>query len=272
MSSPLPQTKLNEVIEYFGVPGLKDFQAFSVIGKKKVELKKAMASLMPKDPIFAHTGLGVIYIYDNQGQLALTEFKLAYEKSGCGIAESMHFANALFIYGKYEEAIEIYLEVIRDNKNNKELFAQIIKRFSDFCFFDELEKVLGISYISRELPVNSKSDIADAHQVKKFLDEFSIPKEFYRDIRGSIDRVYYQFFSLPTNSDVTTYLDWELQSYTYTADIDSDLLIDIPNTIADMNDCLQDYLIDVYEKHGIRFGSNEDRITVYFNLVSKDLK
>lgn len=272
MSLPLPQTKLNEVIEYFGVPGLKDFQAFSVIGKKKVELKKAMASLMPKDPIFAHTGLGVIYIYDNQEQLALSEFKLAYEKSGCGTAQSMHFANALFIFGKYQDAIEIYLDVIKNNRNNKELFIQIVKRFTDFCFFDELEKVLEISYISRELPTNSESDIADAYQFKEFLDEFSIPKEFYRDIRGSIDRVYYQFFSLPTTSDVTTYLDWDLQSYTFTSDIDSELFTDIPNAIVDMNDCLQDYLIDVYEKHGIRFGSNEDRITVYFNLVSKDLK
>ncbi|WP_291370325.1 MULTISPECIES: tetratricopeptide repeat protein [unclassified Acinetobacter] len=272
MSSPLPQTKLNEVIEYFGAPGLKDFRAFSLVGKKKVELKKAMASLLPKDPIFAHTGLGVIYIYDNQEQLALSEFKLAYEKSGGGTAQSMHFANALFIYGKYEDAIEIYLEVIKNNRNDKNLFVQIIKRFSDFCFFDELEKVLEISYISRELPANSESDITDAYQLKEFLDTFGIPKEFYRDIRGSIDRVYYEFFSLPTTSDVTTYLDWELQSYTFTSDIDSDLLIDIPNTIADMNDCLQDLLVDVYEKHGIRFGSNQDRITVYFNLVSKDLK
>lgn len=272
MAVPLPQSKLNEVIEYFGAPGLKDFRAFSLIGKKKVELKKAMTCLLSNEPVSAHTGLGVIHIYDNQEQLALSEFKLAYEKSGCGTAQSMHYANALFIYGYYEQAIEIYLDVIKDNRNNKELFSQIVKRFSDFCFFDKLEKVLEISYISRELTASTESDISDAYQLNNFLEEYSIPKDFYRDIRGSVDQVYFEYFSLPTTSDITTYLDWELQSYTLTSDIEKALLEDISSTISDMNECLEDRLLDVYEKHKIGFGSYQDRITVYFNLVSKDVK
>lgn len=268
MAVPLPQSKLNEVLGYFGAPGLKDFRAFSVLGKKKVELKKAMVSLLSKEPIYAHTGLGVIYIYDNQEQLALSEFKLAYEKSGCGKAQSMHYANALFIYGIYEEAIQIYLEVIKNNRNDKNLFNQIVKRFSDFCFFEELRKVIEISYISREISEEAESDISDAYQLKTFLEEYEIPTEFYRDIRGAVDRVYFEFFSLPTTSDITTYLDWELQSYTLTSDIKIDFLDDVSTTISEMNDSLQDQLLEVYEKHKIGFGSSQDRITVYFNLVS----
>lgn len=266
MSAPIPATKVNEVLQYFGVPVFKNLNPFSPIGKKKAELKKSMSDLLTKEPVAAHTGLGVIYIYENAEIQALNEFKAAYEKSDFGASQAMHYANALFIYGYFDKANHIYKQIIKDNRNDEEKFIQVVKRFSEFCFFEDLNEVLETSYISRTLPEDAMSDIDEGYNIKAYLEKYNIPVEFYRDLRNSIDRVFYQYFSLPTQADYTTYFD--LDNFTYTLDIDPSYFDDAIHSICEMNDSLQDLMIDSYEKHNIKFGSNEDRITAYYNLAS----
>lgn len=265
MSALNPASKVNEVIQYFGAPGLKDLNAFSVVGKKKAELKRSMQALLSKEPIEAHTGLGIIYIYENLKDLSLKEFKLAYEKSNRSVSEAMHYANALFIYGYFETAIPIYTDLIRDNKNNVELFSEVVKRFSDFCFTEELNNILELSYVTKDMPEVPKRDIRDFNKIKKHLNRFDIPVEFYRDIRSSLDKVFFQYFTLPTEVDYVTYFDFD--NLSQVIDINVDLCDDFIDLSIKMNDNLQDIMIEIYEQHGIQLGSEQDRITVYFNFV-----
>ncbi|WP_180175860.1 hypothetical protein [Acinetobacter sp. YH12025] len=264
MLAPIPATKLNEVIQYFGVPCYKDLNAFSNTGKKKAELKRAMQALLSKDAVIAHTGLGIIYIYENQENLALNEFKLAFEKSNFSTNQAMHYANALFVYGHFNAAKDIYVKIIDGNRNDKDKFEQIIKRFSEFCFQDELSQILEISYVTRNLSDAAKRDILDGLHTKAHLDKFNIPLNFFREIRHAVDRVFYHYFSLPMQTDYATYTD--LNNLTYVLDIDGSCLSDAISVVAKMNDDLQEKILDIYEKHNISFGSQQDSITMYFCL------
>lgn len=266
MLAPIPATKLNEIIQYFGIPALKDLRPFGVIGKKKVELKKSMSDLLSKDPVAAHTGLGIIYIYENEENLCLMEFKKAYEKSGYSTREAIHYANALFIYGQFEKANPIYKQIIKDNQNDKHNFIEIIKRFSDFCFFEDLKEILDISYVSRELPLEAESDIDDGYRISSFLEKHAIPMDLYRRIRNSIDKVFYQYFSLPTQPDYITFYD--LDNFTFNLEVKSELFNDPIETICNMNEDLQDKIIDHYEEFNIQLGSSKDRITAYYTLTT----
>ena len=264
MLAPIPATKLNEVIQYFGVPCYKDLSAFSNTGKKKAELKRAMQALLGKDPVTAHTGLGIIHIYDNQENLALNEFKLAFEKSNFGTNQAMHYANALFVYGHFDAAKNIYVKIINDNRNDEDKFEQIVKRFSEFCFQDELNQILEASYVTRRLSDIAKQDIIDGLSIKSHLEKFNIPLNFFREIRHSVDRVFYRYFSLPMQTDYATYTD--LNNLTYVLDIDEKCIPDALSVVGKMNDDLQEMIIDIYEKHNIGFGSQQDSITMYFCL------
>lgn len=266
MLAPIPATKLNEVIEYFGVPCYKDLNAFSKIGKKKAELKRAMQALLSSDPVTGHTGLGIIYIYENQKILSLNEFRLACEKSNFGANQAMHYGNALFIYGHFDEAVEVYLKIIYQNRNDQDKFQRIVKRLSEFCFEDEVKHVLEMSYVTRIMNEETKNDIKQGVAIRMHLEKFNISLDFYRSVRQSVDKVFFYYFSLPTQVDCTTHFD--LDNLTYTLELNDTLFEEDPLLIiSKMNDELQELLIDVYEQHDIDFGSEQDRITVYFNLV-----
>lgn len=264
MIAPLPATKLNEVIEYFGAPGIKDLNPFSLTGKKKTELKKSMMALNPNDPVDSHTGLGVIYAYENQYELAIKEFKAAYVKSKGGFYECLHFANYLFIFGHYKEAINLYLSV--ENNSNEEVFLEVTNRLISFCFKDELNTLFEKSIFSKKISEDILHKISEMNEIIVFLSKYDIPISFFRDVISVQNRVFYRYYTLPTVSDITLYHEWDLQTIGYSIDLDLDSVGGNYEFIANMNDELQDILIDVYAKHKIALGSDKDRITVYFKL------
>lgn len=265
MSALIPAPKTNEVIQYFGTPGLKDTRAFSPLGKKKVELKNSMKALLSKEPAQAHTGLAIIYIYENQYELALNEFKLAYEKSNFSKNETIHYANALFIYGDLNQAVQIYLSLIRNNRNDEGLFVQVIKRFSDFCFSKELEDALQTSYVAKNMPANSQVDLKSYAEIFEFLNKFNIPLDFYRKIRNALDQILYKYFSLPTTADYLVHFDLDNLSYVVYPD-GLEGLDDPVSVVCQMNDDLQEMMIDIFEENEIQLGSDLDKITAYFSL------
>lgn len=267
MIAPLPATKLNEVIECFGAPGIKDLNPFGPIGKRKTELKKSMMALISNDPVEAHTGLGIIYVYDNQYELAHKEFKTAYVKSKYGFYETIHLANFLFIFGHYEEAINLYLSI--ENYTNELAFLDIANRFISYCFKDELNTLFKKSIFSKKISDDVLKKISEMEQVISFLNKYDIPIGFYRDVTSVHNRVFYRYYSLPTETGITVYHDWDFQTLSYSIDLDLESIGGNYDFIANMNDELQDLLIDVYEKHTIAIGSDKDRITVYFKITDE---
>ncbi|MFN3289033.1 MAG: tetratricopeptide repeat protein [Acinetobacter sp.] len=266
MPALIPATKANEVIDIFGAPGLKNLKSFSEIGKKKAELKKAMNSLLSKNEVEAHTGLGIIYIYENLIDLALSHFRQAYLKSKFGLNEATHYANALFINGYFEDAIPIYLEMIKNNRNDTQMFIQVAKRFNNFCFEQELNKVIELSYVSRDIPELELNIIkTEMNSTLTFLKRFNIPVELYREIRSWADVIFYRFFTLPTTGDFE--LNFDIDNLSYIFGIDSEYCSDSISLVSKMNDQLQDAMIEAYEKYDVKLGSEQDRITAYFNFV-----
>ncbi|OOV83812.1 hypothetical protein [Acinetobacter sp. ANC 5600] len=266
MSALLPATKLNEVFALFGVPGLKDLKPFGSTGKIKASYKKAMLDLIPKEPIDAHTGLGAIYVYENNFDLALNEFKKAYEKSGFGLFESYHYANSLFIYGDQEEAVNIYLNLVKEHPNDKNVFNDAVKRFTDYCYVGHLNAALESSYCSKKLTEENNADIKDMYDVILMLNQFGVSTEYFRSLKNLMARAFYQFFTLPSEYEIFTNYDEIRQTFTLRLNIDSKLLEDPFEFISDINDYLQDQLIDFYKERNVKVGSNEDKIISYFGL------
>lgn len=237
------------------------------MGKKKAELKKSMLALMPNDPVDAHTGLGIIYVYENLYELALKEFRSAFIKSKGGFHQTIHLANYLFILGQYDEAINLYLSLKKSL--NKEVFLDITHRLTSYCFENELKALFENSNFSNNLSKDIESAILEMNAVIGFLKKHDIPLGFYREVLNAQNRVFYKHYSLPTVTDITSYHDWNFQTLGYSLDLDIESIGENYELIANMNDDLQDMLINVYTVHKISLGSDQDRITVYFKLADE---
>lgn len=268
MSSLAPKTKLQEVINDFGAPGLKDLRLFSELGKKKVIAKKAMENLEAKDICAANAGLGIIYTYENELALGLQCFKRAYEFSHHEFGATMNYAHSLFINGYYPEANKIYLEAVKKNPTDKNLFHRVFKTFEENLYLDELIKLIEISQVGKELTEDQQKDLVACEYTVQFLNRNHINIEIFRELRAALDSVFYKYYTLPTESTFNRYIDETRQTYSYICflPINLKLFPQLINLVGDLNDELQDKIINIYDSRNINSTSNPDKINFYFSI------
>lgn len=265
--SAVPIKKVNDIIDLFGSPALKNLNNFSELGKVKANFKKAMFDIESIDPVQAYTGLGILYSYENNYKLAIESFKKAYEMSGCDLIESIHYANAEFGFGDQSIGISIYIDLIKNGYNEEEFLEETVLRFCAYLFIDELKIICENQNVAALIDLNSvlRTEIKEAYNILKFLEKNTISLNFYRKIRALPEYIFNLYHTTPTGIDIQRNIDFDRNELTFIYN-----LLSYPNTefgndlIYKINDELQLKLIEVYEEFKVSTLSAGDLITIFF--------
>ncbi|MGN5766281.1 hypothetical protein ACNQO6_18220 [Acinetobacter calcoaceticus] len=262
-AAALPATKLNDVVAYLGVPAFKNLNPFSVAGKKKAELKQAMNALLSKNPAAAYTGLGIIYNYENQIELACNAFYNAYRASNHDLLTSRHLANQEYLFKDRAYALSLFKTLIKDNPLDLDLAIEFSTRALTLLYLDDYIEVLEHHKCKKDIQGLMSEIFIEATEIQKFVLKNKINIEAYRDIVGSADKVFSYYFTVPTETGVFKYIDTERNTITISYELPA--LEGLPESLlGDINDRLQDELVLINKKYKINSSSPEDKIILYF--------
>ncbi|EHU1901540.1 hypothetical protein ABTM70_07090 [Acinetobacter baumannii] len=265
--SIMPVKKVNEIVNLFGSPALKNLNSFSELGKNKAIQKKAMQNLEAIDPVQANTGLGILYAYENNLPLSLEAFKKAYIFSGHGLIESIHYANAEFRYGDQSIGISIYLDLIEKKNLADEVLRNIILSFTTYLYLSELDLILQNQKVAGLVNEILKIEIFDAKMILNFLHKNHISVEYYRKLRRLPDYVFNKYYTTPTKILNEKILNLHRNEMSI-----SFILPAYPNQLygndllSKINDELQLLIFDLNKEFNVSSSSPEDLITVFFSV------
>ncbi|MFV5592776.1 tetratricopeptide repeat protein [Acinetobacter junii] len=263
MTAALPATKLNEVVDFLGVPAFKNSNPFSAIGKKKTELKHSMNALLAKNPTEAYTGLGIIYNYENQLDLACNAFQNAYRVSNKGYSASRHLANQELLFGDRNFGISLFLNLVNEHPLDFNLAFEFTNKASSLLFMDELNEGLKNHRLYDDIMKSCSSEIQESLEMFNFIKRNKINIEIFRDIVSTGDKVFSRYFTVPTETGIHKLIDNERHTLTISYELPD--FNDLPeDLLGEMNDNLQDEIIYLYKKYKINSSSPEDKITMYF--------
>lgn len=265
--SIVPLEKVNEIIDIFGSPGLKNLNNFSELGKVKAGLKRSMMAIIENDPIQSCTGLGILYAYENNYNLALESFRKAYMFSNQELVASIHYSNAEFAFGEQRTAIPIYLDLIKNHYYEKDFVTEVILRFCAHLYIDELKEILLNQNVLIHVDGILKNEISEAYRIIDFLNKNNISIDYYRELRDLPEKIFNLYYCSSTSLEVNRCLDSDRNELTI-----SYVLPTYPNQsfgnnlLQKFNDELQLSILELNEKFEVQTGSPEDLITVYFSV------
>lgn len=265
--STLPLKKVDEIINLFTSPAIKNLNGFSELGKVKSTLKKAMQDLESTDPVQANTGLGILYEYENNLTLSLEAFKKAYNLSGHGRDETIHYANAEFSNGDQSIGVSLYLDLIEKKAPTQGFIRNIIWRFLTYLYLDELEVVLQNPVVVNLVDEAIEKEIYNVNILFNILQKNHISLEYYRKLRNLPNSILHKYYTTTTKFMVEHIVDIHRNEviYSYVLPVYPNQLYG-NNLLSKVNDELQIAILDLNKEYRVGFSSPEDLITMFFSV------
>lgn len=266
----LANTKLEEVIHFFTHKGLKDQSAFGEMGKRKANLRKSLESLSTKEPFDCYTGKGILSIYENDLNSAISHLKYAYNLTNHSVNASMNYANALMLNGQHSLAIEVYISTIAKAQNDKRVFSDIFKTLCPFGYLQEIEQLVKLAP-SIELNQSQEKQLRIAKRTVDFLREIDVPIDIFRIYRTAMDTVFYKYFTFTSEFREETQCDISRMLFSNTIHLPLDELSETAELIlGQMNDEFQDLILkkrrEYYSENLSDFRKVSARLNYYFGL------
>lgn len=254
MVAQAPDTKLSEVFEYFSKPSIKDLKPFGDLGKKKAELKRSLEQFSGQDPFAAYTGLGILATYENNLRGALEYLRKAYNITNKNAMSSMNYAYSLVLNEKYSEAVEIYLNVIKNCPNDASIFVDIVNMLERYYFIDECYTVINlVSGIDIEIVKSQNYRVDCARERLLKMNTIQMNIDFIRKFINATENTFYENFTATTSFFRDSEVDSSHKSlfFSYKIPLLGNDLDFMSELVADMNDSLQDKLIHIIKTSNI---------------------
>jgi tetratricopeptide (TPR) repeat protein len=270
MQLALANTKLSEVVDFFTHQGLKDQNQFGEMAKKKANLRKSLDALQGKDAFDCYTGKGILSVYENDINTAVSNFKKAYDLTGGSLNSAMNYANILMLTPNHELAIDIYLQAMSKAQNNIKVFSDIFKSLCSYVYLDEIKKLTDLA-LTRELNEDQKIKLEISKNINSFFNKIDASIDIFRMYRSAADSIFYKYFTITSSFKEEVHFDSARAELSITFFLPINKVDEkIEYLLGQMNDEFQDLLLkkrkESFSGDLRKFREASKHINLYFGL------
>lgn len=270
MQLALANTKLSEVVDFFTHQGLKDHNQFGEMAKKKANLRKSLDALQGKDAFDCYTGKGILSVYENDINTAVSNFKKAYDLTGGSLNSAMNYANILMLTPNHELAFDIYLQAMSKAQNNIKVFSDIFKSLCSYVYLDKIKNLTDLA-LTRELNEDQKIKLEISRNINSFFNKIDASIDIFRMYRSAADSIFYKYFTITSSFKEEVHFD------SARAELSITFFLPINNVdekieylLGQMNDEFQDLLLkkrkESFSGDLRKFREASKHINLYFGL------
>lgn len=270
MQLALANTKLSEVVDFFTHQGLKDQNQFGEMAKKKANLRKSLDALQGKDAFDCYTGKGILSVYENDINTAVSNFKKAYDLTGGSLNSAMNYANILMLTPNHELAIDIYLQAMSKAQNNIKVFSDIFKSLCSYVYLDKIKNLTDLS-LTRELNEDQKVKLEISRNINSFFNKIDASIDIFRMYRSAADSIFYKYFTITSSFKEEVHFDLARAELSITFFLPINKVDEkIEYLLGQMNDEFQDLLLkkrkESFSGDLRKFREASKHINLYFGL------